>query len=66
MVKKMYPILRGKMAELGYTYKALAKEIGISETTFANKIHGRSPWFLDEIMAIIKIMDVPFEELFRK
>ena len=66
MAKAIYPVLRGKLTELGYTYKDASQKIGVGETTFANKMLGVRPWMMDEIQSLVVLCGVPFEELFRK
>lgn len=50
--------LRGRMAEKGYTGRAMAKELGISEMTFRAKMKGRTDWKLSEIYRIKVLLDI--------
>lgn len=44
--------LLGKMTEKGYTQKTMAKELGISENSFTNKIKGHTNFTQLEIISI--------------
>lgn len=44
--------LLGKMTEKGFTQKTMAKELGISENSFTNKIKGRTNFTQLEIITI--------------
>lgn len=48
---------RAKLMENGYTYASMAKEIGISERTFTNRI--KKLWFgSDEIEKMIPLLKI--------
>lgn len=48
---------RAKLIENGYTYASMAKEIGISERTFTNRI--KKSWFgSDEIEKMISLLKI--------
>lgn len=42
--------LLGRMAEKGFTQKTMAKELGITENSFTNKLKGRSNFTQLEIV----------------
>ena len=46
-------LLRGKIAEKGYTQEKLAKEVGISR-----KLLGKREFTLTEVVSICKVLDI--------
>ena len=50
--------LRGRMAEKGYTGRSMAKELGISDMTFYQKMTGKTDWKLSEIYRIKVLLDI--------
>ena len=50
--------LRGKMAENGFTQKALAAIIGKSENSLSRKLRGKTPFNTDEIMSICDALHI--------
>lgn len=63
----MFRNLRAEMARVGMTGKELAKEIGITNSTFSTKMNGKALFSLDEAFKIKKALrsrlslDVLFE-----
>ena len=49
-------ILRGKMAERGYTQSQLAKQLGITPQALNAKLNNRSEFRLSEVVKIIEIL----------
>lgn len=49
--------LLAELARAGYSNKAMAEKIGISEVPFGNKIKGKTDWTLREMVAIQKILN---------
>lgn len=65
MEKILYATMRGKMAEKGLTQKKMAEKLGINETSFMNKINGKTQWKVDEIIAIMDTLGCDFNTLFK-
>jgi transcriptional regulator with XRE-family HTH domain len=63
MVVYNYDRLRGRMAEKGFTIKALAKKIGIHSNTLARKLYCESYLNTDEIRNIASALDITANEL---
>lgn len=55
--------LRGRIAEYGFTYGDLSKKLGITVTTFRDKMNGRSEWKLSEVYALIVELEIPVDEI---
>lgn len=66
MAKSVYKALRGELIKSGYTQTMAAAICGITVSTFSNKMTGKTPWLLDEIMTLVDLTNVPFEVLFQK
>ena len=47
-----YSVLRGKMAEAGYTHGRLAQEIGIAPQSLSRKLKGKRQFTVGEAAAI--------------
>lgn len=47
------------------TLRKIAKGIGISESNFGHKLAGDSKFNHIEIFGILKILDMPFEQVFK-
>jgi transcriptional regulator with XRE-family HTH domain len=57
----LYKALRGKMAEHGFTQASLAKAAGIKDSSFSNKLNGKTRWMADEayrIMILIPELEI--------
>lgn len=50
--------LRGKIAESGYSQKALAKAMGVSANTLGAKITGKKPFNVIEIEDICRLLNI--------
>ena len=67
-----YKKLKGRIVEKGYTQAGFAKEVGMAESTLSQKLHGKSLFNQDEIMAAKKVLGLKtvdpyfFEEELRK
>jgi plasmid maintenance system antidote protein VapI len=57
MVFKFNKLL-GKMTEEGYSQKAMATELGISENSFTNKIKGRTNFTQLEIVSMCDVLGI--------
>lgn len=64
----VYANLRAEMTRNGYTYSTMAESIGISKSSFVDKMTGKSRFSLDEGIAIKNVLNVqlPLESLFAK
>lgn len=54
--------LKGKIRERGSSYRECAKVIDISETGFANKINGRSKFYIDELETLGNFLGMTDDE----
>lgn len=61
--KPFYPILEAKIAENGFIKKDIAKELGITQRSFASKLSGNVDFWWNEVEMICKLFpDIsPFE-----
>ena len=55
-------LLKGKMAELGYTQGALAHAIGISPQSLSRKINQKRQFTVMEALAICDLLEIPSEQ----
>lgn len=64
----MYPNVTAERARRKITLKALAKELGITESTLSQKLNGAYPITLNEAKKIKQVIgaDMPLEELFKE
>ena len=51
-------LLKAKIVESGKTYRELAKELHISETSLRNKVNNKAFFRLREIVELCKILDI--------
>lgn len=51
-------LLRGKIAEKGYTQREIAGLIGISYQSFSDKINNKSNFKVSEIIKLCDILDI--------
>lgn len=58
-----YSKLLGKMREKGETIGSLSQKIGISSNSLSNKLHGRSQFVQEEIVAICEVLLIDKEEI---
>ncbi|MBR6377900.1 MAG: DUF739 family protein [Oscillospiraceae bacterium] len=58
-----YSKLIGRATELGYTKKALAEKIGVSESHFCQKINGHYSFKQKEIREICEILCIAADEI---
>lgn len=54
--------VKGRLRENKITYDELSSMIGISVTTFNNKINGKQRFYIDEISKISEILNLTDEE----
>ncbi len=60
----LYANLRKEMALKGFSIRALAKQMGLSEGALRKKLNGTSRFYLDETSKISAFLDKPVDELF--
>ena len=60
----MYPNLNAEMARKGFTVKTLADELGISDTSLANKLNGKKDFWFSEVMHLKRVFGCPIDYLF--
>lgn len=58
-----YSKLRGRMAEFGYTNKAIASAVGITAATFSIKLNNRGEFSQGEIRKIADILKISCDEI---
>lgn len=54
--------LKGKLTENEKTYRECAEYLGITVTTFNNKINGRGKFYVDEVNKLSKLLRLSNEE----
>ena len=51
-------LLKAKIVESGKTYREIAHELGISETSLRNKVNNRVPFKVREIAILVQILHI--------
>lgn len=51
-------LLRGKMAEKGFTQSKLAKSVGMSENFLSRKLSGEREFRLSEVVSICQLLHI--------
>lgn len=59
----MFKKLRAKLAEFDIDQAYLSKKLGISQQCVSNRFTGKYPWRLNEMYAIIDLIQEPYELL---
>ena len=54
--------LKGKLLENGKTYEDCANEIGVSTTTFSDKMNGKRKFYVEEANGLSDFISLSFEE----
>ena len=54
---RVYDKLVRALRDAGYTCGDTAKVLLITAQTFSEKVHGKSPWTLDEIYRLLELME---------
>lgn len=62
----VYPCISGYMADNHMTCKELADRVGVAELTMALKLKGVHGWKKWEIDAILGMIGLPYEVVFRE
>lgn len=63
MKKRDYSELLGRMKSRGITQEALAKSVGISETTMNLALNGKRQFRQAEMLAICKELEIPVGDI---
>lgn len=58
-----YSKLIGRAAEFGYTQKAIAEKIGVSESHFCQKLNGNYSFKQKEIRDICEVLEIASDEI---
>lgn len=58
-----YSKLKGRIREKGYIQDDIARAINNNRSTFSLKLNNKYLFNQDEIVAIVKFLDIPAEEL---
>jgi len=56
-------IIKIKAIEKGYTYKDIAKKVGVTEQTIINLANGRVPKNIKTFIKICKLLDIDIKDL---
>ena len=62
-MKFNYSKLLGRIKEYGYTQETLAKEIGMTKSTFSQKLNNKFAFKQNEIKAICDILDIDISDI---
>lgn len=54
--------LKGKMAEKSQTYVTCAKALGLSTTTFSDKMNGKRKFYIDELDTLGSFLEMSGKE----
>lgn len=60
----VYPKLRGKRNELGYTLDDMGHLLGISKNCYFRKEKGYADFYLWEVRKILELFDSSYEDIF--
>ena len=58
-----YSKLLGRIKECGHTQKSVAKEAGISESHFCQKLSGNYPFKQSDIQKLCDLLKIPASEI---
>lgn len=58
-----YSKLKGRMKEKGFTQEDIANHINKDKSTLSLKLNNQSLFVQDEIFEIVKLLDIPGEEI---
>ena len=51
------------MFRKGISQTKLAPRLGMTQAALSNKLHGKRPWSLSELLTMASILDMPIEEV---
>ncbi len=57
-------LLRGRIAEKGYTQKKVAEMIGITYQSFSEKINNKSPFKVSEIIKLCDVLGIVDKDIY--
>ena len=57
-MSKPFAKLRGRMAEVGYSQRDMAKSLGISKATFSIKVNAKRDFTLTELRTMAKVLNI--------
>lgn len=63
MVRFTHAKLKGRMKELNIRQSDLAKELGMTNSTFSFRICGHRYWTQSDIAKMIEVLDIPKEQV---
>ena len=63
MREKKYRKLRGRVVESGYTLGTFAEAIGLTRTSLANKLYGRSMFTVIDIERACSVLNIQKDEI---
>ena len=55
-------LMKQAIKESGMTIRAISAKTGIKYETLRRKLHGRNPWFLDEVGEISRVLRLTGKE----
>ena len=55
--------LKGRIRELGETYRTIGDKIGIGANTLSNKINGYSAFNVDEAVKLCNVLNIDYSEI---
>ncbi len=58
-----YNKLKGRIKEKGFTQEDIANSLGINKSTISLRLNNQSLFVQDEINKIIKLLEIPGEEI---
>ena len=61
---KPFEKLRAAMVEIGYTHETMAQAIGVSYSTFNQKMNGKKTFTLPECLRIVKKLNRTLDQIF--
>ena len=64
-MNSQYNYMYGRLRQLGMTQEDVARRLGLPRAAVSHRFCGRTPWRLDEMYDMLKLMDAKPEELHR-
>ena len=55
--------IKAAIVEAGYNQRSLAREMNMSKNTLNAKINGKSRLFIDEVMLLCHILNIPSDKV---
>lgn len=60
----MYPKLKARRVELGYTQLDVANKLDVSLSTYCHKEKGKTDFTINEIIKLLVFLNCKFEDIF--